>query len=223
VRITLGILVTLCACFGGSQSKSKQAPAPAQSSSTLSKEATREIQVGDRILLIVEGDSALTDTFTVQQGPMILLPVIGQIPLAGVHRNEVEPYMQKEVGRFFKQPVIHAKAFVRLAIEGEVAHPGYYAVPTDVVISDVLMAAGGLTTEAKMQNMKIDRAGRRLIDGDYLQRAVAQGYTLDQLGLRAGDRIYVPRVTRRDMESTFRILAIVLSIPVAIYTIGHLY
>jgi protein involved in polysaccharide export with SLBB domain len=119
--------------------------------------------------------------------------------------------------------VIHAKALVRLAIEGEVAHPGFYAVPTDVVLSDVLMAAGGLTTEAKMQNMKIDRAGRPLIDGDNLQRAVAQGRTLDDLGLRAGDRIYVPRMTRRDLESNFRILAILLTVPVAIYTLGHLH
>jgi hypothetical protein len=84
------------------------------------------------------------------------------------------------------------------------------------------MAAGGLTTEAKMSNMKIDRAGRELINGDKLQFAVAQGRTIDDLGLRAGDRIYVPKMVRRDAESNFRILAIMLSVPVAIYTIVHL-
>jgi polysaccharide biosynthesis/export protein len=186
------------------------------------QESNRQIQVGDRILLIVEGDTALTDTFPVQPGPMVMLPVIGEISVSGVRRNEVEKYMQEKVGRYFKDPMIHAKALVRLAIEGEVAHPGFYAIPTDVVISDALMAAGGLTTEAKMTSLKIDRAGRDLLTGDKLQFAVAQGRTIDEIGLKAGDRIYVPRVTRRDAESNFRILAILLAVPVSIYTIMHL-
>lgn len=192
------------------------------SSAVVAQESTREFSVGDRILLVVEGDTALTDTFTVQPGPMIMLPVIGQMPLGGIARNDVEKYLQDKVGRYFKQPVIHAKALVRLAIEGEVAHPGFYAVPTDVVLSDALMAAGGLTTEAKMKDLKIDRAGRELMKSDKLQYAVAQGRTIDDLGLRAGDRIYVPRIVRRDAESNFRILAILLTVPVAIYTIVHL-
>jgi protein involved in polysaccharide export with SLBB domain len=186
------------------------------------QESNREFQVGDRILLTVEGDTALTDTFTVRPGPIIMLPVIGQMDLKGVRRNDVEKYLQERVGRYFKQPVVHAKALVRLAIEGEVAHPGFYAVPTDVVLSDALMAAGGLTTEAKMGDMKIDRAGRQVLEGDKLQFAVAQGRTIDDLGLRAGDRIFVPRMVRHDPESKFRILAIMLSVPVAIYTIVHL-
>src|SRR5262249_41438527 len=132
-------------------------------------------QVGDRILLVVEGDSILSDTLTVHPGPTVMLPVIGALPLQGVKRTQIEPYMRDRLGHYLKNPTVHAKALVRLAIEGEVAHPGFYAVPTDVVLSDALMSAGGLTTEAKMSEMKIDRAGRDLFEGNRLQYAVAQG------------------------------------------------
>ena len=191
-------------------------------SAARAQESSKEFQVGDRILLVVEGDTALSDTFTVAPGPEVVLPVIGSMSLAGVRRNQIETYMGEQLGRYLKQPTVRAKALVRLAVEGEVAHPGYYPVPTDIVLSDVLMAAGGLTTEAKMSGLKIDRAGKELMEGDELRHAVAQGRTVDQLGLRAGDRIYIPRITRRDMESNFRILSIVLGIPIAIYTITQI-
>ncbi|HKI94211.1 MAG TPA: hypothetical protein VJ992_02860, partial [Gemmatimonadales bacterium] len=40
-----------------------------------------DFQVGDRVLLAVEGEPTLTDTFTVQAGPQIVLPNIGAVPL----------------------------------------------------------------------------------------------------------------------------------------------
>ena len=142
-------------------------------------------------------------------GPMIMLPVIG---VDAADRRAPHRAWRRisttAVGRYFKQPVVHARALVRLAIEGEVAHPGFYAVPTDVVLGDVLMAAGGLTTEAKMTEPE-DRPGRtrshrRRTSSSSRWRRVS---TLDDLGLRAGDRIYIPRLVRRDMESNVRILS----------------
>src|ERR1051325_8754871 len=56
-------------------------------------------QVGDRVLLHVEGDSALSDTFTVVAGPAIRLPDIGEISLAGVRRTDLESHLQHEIDR----------------------------------------------------------------------------------------------------------------------------
>src|SRR2546422_7824845 len=55
------------------------------------QDSTDEFQIGDRILLRVEGDSSLTDTFTVSRGPALVLRVIGELSLAGVRRADVEP------------------------------------------------------------------------------------------------------------------------------------
>jgi polysaccharide biosynthesis/export protein len=173
-----------------------------------------EFQVGDRILLAVEGDSMLTDTFTVVAGPAVELPVIGAISLKGVQRNALGAHMTQALGRYLKNPVVHARALIRLAILGAVLRPGFYAVPTDLVLADALMVAGGPTQEARVDKLRIQRGHARIWSGAKLQAAIARGATVDELHLRAGDGIEVPR--GRDTESTVRILGALVTIPLAV-------
>ncbi len=171
-------------------------------------------QVGDRILLLVDGDSTLTDTFTVVAGPAIELPVIGTVSLAGVARSGIEDHMRRQLARYLKDPVVHARALIRLSILGAVTRPGFYAVPTDLVLADALMVAGGPTQDARVEKLRVQRGADRLWSGAKLQAAIARGATLEDLGLRAGDRIDVPR--GRDVESTVRIVGALVTIPVAV-------
>src|SRR6267143_1620431 len=114
-------------------------------------------QVGDRSLLHVEGDSALSDTFTVVAGPALRLPSIGEISLAGVRRSDLEAHLSRELGRFIKDAVVQARALIRVSVVGEVTRPGYYAVPTDLVLADALMLAGGATQRARVDKLSIVR------------------------------------------------------------------
>src|SRR5687767_10452918 len=100
-------------------------------------------QAGDRVLLTVEGDSVLSDTFTVVAGPALRLPDIGEISLAGVARSGLEAHLTRELGRYIKDPVVEARALIRVSVAGEVTRPGFYAVPIDLVLPDALMLAGG--------------------------------------------------------------------------------
>src|SRR5438105_6796996 len=167
---------------------------------------TTPFQIGDRILLHVEGDSTLSDTFTVVAGPALKLPNIGDISLAGVPRADIEAHLTRELGRFMKDPVVQARALIRVSVVGEVLRPGYYAVPIDLVLADALMVAGGGTKDARVEELRIMRGDSPLWSGNKLQTEIAQGATLDQLGIRAGDRIQVPG--HRDAESTWRIVGI---------------
>jgi len=165
-------------------------------------------QIGDRILLHVEGDSALSDTFTVVAGPALRLPAIGEISLAGVPRADLEAHLTRELGRFIKDPVVQARALIRVSVVGEVARPGYYAVPVDLVLADALMIAGGATKDARVEQMRIMRGDSPLWSGNQLQTEIARGATLDQLGIRAGDRLQVPG--HRDAESTWRMVGLIV-------------
>ncbi|HWC72396.1 MAG TPA: SLBB domain-containing protein [Gemmatimonadales bacterium] len=170
---------------------------------------TAPFQAGDRILLRVEGDSALTDTFTVVTGPAVRLPEIGEISLAGVPRADLESHMTRELGRYLKDPVVEARALIRVSVLGEVTKPGYYAVPVDLVLADALMVAGGATKDARVDQMKIFRGSTTLWQGNQLQSQIAQGATLDQLGMKAGDRIQIP--SKPDPESKWRITGIIVT------------
>src|SRR5437667_445185 len=171
-------------------------------------------EVGDQILLEVEGDSQFTHVFSVGAGPALTLPVIGAIPLSGVRRADVEAYLGQQLARYMKNPMVHAKVLVRLGVLGEVEHPGYYAVAAGAVVSDALMAAGGPTKDAKFTAARIERGGKGLYEGNAFQDAFARGMTVEGLGLRTGDRIIVPR--RTDAEAKWRIIGIIVGIPAAI-------
>jgi polysaccharide export outer membrane protein len=187
-------------------------PAVAQ---TTNGAATSDFQINDQILLEVEGDSQFTKNFTVGPGPALMLPVIGPIPLVGVRRAQVETYLTQQLKRYMKDPVVHAKVLVRLSVLGEVEHPGFYPVAADAPVSDALMAAGGPTKDAKFTATRIARIGRDAVGGSELQEAIARGATVDGMGLRSGDQIFVPR--RSDPESKWRIIGILAGIPAAIF------
>src|ERR1043166_4885192 len=174
-------------------------------------------QVGDRVLLHVEGDSALSDTFTVVAGPAIRLPDIGEISLAGVRRTDLESHLQHELSRYIKDAVVQARALIRVSVVGEVTRPGFYAVPVDLVLPDALMLAGGATQLARVDRLSIVRGSSPLWGGERLQAAIAHGATLDQLGVKAGDRIQVPG--ERDPESKWRITGLIVTTLATVVTI----
>ncbi len=175
---------------------------------------TDDFRPGDRILLRVEGEQQLTDTFTVHEGPALELPAIGRVSLAGVSHDELEPYLKQQLARYLKSPVVRARALLRVGIIGELTRPGYYNVPSDVLASDLLNIAGGPTKDSKTDNSKIERAGSTVVKSDSLRKAFASGLTVSQLGLHSGDNLFVPRAT--DSEHVWRVIAIVVTIPAAI-------
>lgn len=152
-----------------------------------------DFRVGDRVALIVEGEPALTDTFVVRAGQTLVLPVIGTIPLHGVLRSELEPHLRGELQRYIRDPVVYARPLISISVSGHVGHPGFYELPAEARLNDVLMAAGGPVRDAHIEGIRIERDGEKILQGEALRQALIEGYTLDQLNLRAGDRLIVPR------------------------------
>jgi polysaccharide export outer membrane protein len=175
------------------------------------------LRTGDRILLAVEGEPALSDTFTVRPGPEIDLPSLGAIQLEGVTRDDLQQDMTRKLSRFIKNPVVHARALVRVAVLGEVNRPGFYSVPTDAMFADVINAAGGPTHDADMKKLHVDRIGVVMDQGPPMQRALASGATLAQRDVESGDEIILPHA--HDVESRMRIISLVVGIPLAVATV----
>jgi protein involved in polysaccharide export with SLBB domain len=150
---------------------------------------------GDRVALTVEGQPDLPDTVPVQSGPKITLPVFGDISLDGVLRSEITEHLAEALGKMIRDPVVHAKALMRISVQGAVGRPGFYVVPTDILVSDVLMTAGGPTQTSDLSKLSIDRGTTQIYGGQELQADMQSGRTLDQLSLQAGDQIIVPART----------------------------
>ena len=150
-----------------------------------------DFKVGDRVTLRVEGEPDIPPTLPVEAGPRITLPVIGPITLAGVLRSELQDHLTRELGRFIQNPVVQAKAEVRISIQGGVGQPGFYTVPADILVGEALMLAGG-PGQGDLLDLRIERGEQVLWEGDELQAVIAEGRTLDQMNLQAGDQIMLP-------------------------------
>jgi protein involved in polysaccharide export with SLBB domain len=148
---------------------------------------------GDRILLLVHGDTALTDTFTVRGDRMLPLPNIPPIPLQGVLDSELEAHLTKELLKYIKEVTLEATPLVRLSLLG-FPQSNFYTVPVDQAITDVIAAAGGWGSASVVAHDKavIRRNGEVFMDAKATAEAVRQAKTVGDMGLRDGDEFYVP-------------------------------
>ena len=177
----------------------------------------RPVRVGDRVLLRVDGNPQLSDTFEVGAGPSVLLPAIGPVPLAGVARDTLTSYFTGVLSRYLRDPVVHAELLIRVGVVGEVGRPGYYSVPDDLLFSDLLMHAGGPTKEANVHKMKLERGSEVRWEGEKVNEAVTGQKTLAELGLQSGDQVEIPAIVRHDPLATVQMISILVAIPTAIY------
>lgn len=182
-----------------------------------------DFRAGDRIRLLVDSEPQLSDTFPVGPNQELVLPVVGVVSLRGVLRSELQGAMTRELGRFLRDPVVRAWPLIRVSVIGEVNKPGFYLVPPTAVVADVITAGGGPTQDAKMDKAYVERGGRRVIEGQPLQDIIAQGRTLDDAGIRPGDKIVVPAISGASAYQTIRTVSILLSIPLTIFALIQVF
>lgn len=182
-----------------------------------------DFQVGDRIAVTVQGESALTDTFTVQRGQLLDLTGIGVLELAGVLRVELQDTVAGFLSRYLRNPVVRTQSFIPLTVNGAVSRPGFYPVPIDAQLADVLMVAQGALNSARIDRISIRRNNDEIFNREDVQQAIAQGYTVDQLTLRPGDELYVPDRGRSSIESVLRVTVMLVTLPAAIYGLTRIF
>ncbi|HEV2148754.1 MAG TPA: polysaccharide biosynthesis/export family protein [Longimicrobiaceae bacterium] len=164
-----------------------------------------DVQVGDQVAVFVEGNQELSDTFTVRPGPVLFLPTIGDVPVGGLLRSEMGARVAEHLARYIVDPVVRVQPLMRVAVAGQVGSPGFYTVPSESLISDLLMAAGGPTGTADLRRVYVERRGAKLVEGEVVQQAISEGRTLDQMNFRPGDQIHVPQVRQRVLNNPWAI------------------
>lgn len=180
-----------------------------------------DFQVGDRIALVVRGDSTLNDTAVVRAGRTIELRALPPISLQGVLHSELQSYLTKQLGQYLKNPAVQVTTLVQIAVVGSVGHPGFFWVPSDLTLTDAIMLAGGPTQGSDLNGTTIVREKKDWLSSDQVQRAFASGTTLDQLDVRAGDQISVPEKGKHDWLRVAQIAAVLAGLTVSIVALSR--
>lgn len=180
-----------------------------------------DFRAGDRIRLVIEGNVTQDDTVSVIAGSKVLLKDIGEIPLAGVLRSELQDHVTKQLSRYIKDVRVRATPLVRLSVLGPVAKPGFFYVPSDIPASEAIMRAGGPTGSADLNKSVIRRGTAELYDSRNTRTALNEGLTLDQLSLRDGDSIEVGEKSSGGWAKIASIIGVVTSLVWAFAYVGR--
>jgi protein involved in polysaccharide export with SLBB domain len=159
---------------------------------------TGDFQPGDRIIVVMRGDSTTVDTLVVQSDRTLVLQKLPPIPLDGVLRSDVQSYLGQQIRQYVKRDLLRATPLVPVGVLGEVVHPGYYRVPMESTLGDLLMAAGGPSPQADLTHLRVRRGQRTLVDEQTVRDAMMRGLSLGELGIDAGDEVVVKPVRQRN-------------------------
>lgn len=97
--------------------------------------------------------------YQVNQNGMILLPVIGEVSVAGLTEEAAKNSIQKKVDEYYKDAAVRVKILTyKVIVLGEVRNPGvYYNYSKNITILDALGLAGGTTDFASVRNVLVLR------------------------------------------------------------------
>jgi len=153
-----------------------------------------DFQEGDRIVVMAHSIAFKieADTLVVRAGKVIPLPRMGEVPLEGVLRSELNDRFEKHLAKYVLDSEARTTPLIRVGVQGSVGRPGYYYVSPDLVLNDVIMRAGGPGGDADLNKVTIRRGSDVIWDESGTRAALTDGLSLDRLHLRAGDDIVVP-------------------------------
>ena len=175
---------------------------------------------GDRIQLVIVGDTALSKTFSVRPDTTIELPNIDPISLHGVLRSELDGYLDQKLRKYLTNPDVQARSLIRLAVVGEVARPGFYDLPPDAAASEVIVTAGGLSPAGDPQRTVVKRNNETIYNKYQVRQFYIDGASLDEMGLHTGDQF---NVGRRGSTNVLPIIAAVSGIAFAVAAFAGLF
>jgi polysaccharide export outer membrane protein len=164
---------------------------------------------GDVLSIEVFGEKDLSGDFTVSQDGNIKNILLGDVNVNGLTTTQIEQLLTQKLGEDY---LVNPKVSVavkeyrshKVYVLGEVEKPGTYALTTQSRLLDILLKAGGPTSNAgdnvsilrrengTLEHIKVDIT-RLFVEGDLSQN----------IPIKDGDIIYVSREEKGNITSRF--------------------
>jgi polysaccharide biosynthesis/export protein len=116
------------------------------------------LDAGDRLRIVVYGQEGLTNTYLVDAGGSITMPLIGAVTARGRTPAELAAAVAARLRNgYIRQPYVAAEveAYRPFFILGEVAAPGQYPFVPNMTVESAVAIAGGFSPRAKRDRVTV--------------------------------------------------------------------
>jgi polysaccharide export outer membrane protein len=120
------------------------------------------LDAGDRLRIVVYGQEGLTNTYTVDAGGSITMPLIGAVRARGLTPAELAAAVTVQLKKgYLREPYVAAEVetYRPFFILGEVTAPGQYPYVPNMTIESAVAIAGGFTPRAHRSDAQLTRTG----------------------------------------------------------------
>jgi len=132
---------------------------------------------GDRLRIVVFGQDGLTNTYAVDAGGHIDMPLIGSVGARGLTTNELAARIAERLREgYIREPhvAVEIEAYRPFFILGEVTQPGQYPYVANMTVETAVAIAGGFAPRAFRRTVIVTRT----VHGLPLRMTVPVGYPL---------------------------------------------
>jgi polysaccharide export outer membrane protein len=122
---------------------------------------------GDRLRIVVFGQDGLTNSYAVDAGGYIAMPLIGAVPARGATTDELAARISGKLrDGYIREPhvAVEIEAYRPFFILGEVTAPGQYPFVANMTVETAVAIAGGFGPRAQRRTVILNRnfAGRQV-------------------------------------------------------------
>lgn len=159
--IMLAAAAAAAVALGGCARKS--APlAAAPASALAAQDEPYTLDAGDRLRVLVFGQDGLSNSYAVDAGGAITMPLIGTVPARALTAAELARAIAARLRQgYIREPhvAVEIEAYRPFFILGEVTNPGQYPYVPHMTVENAVAIAGGFTPRAQRRTVALTRPG----------------------------------------------------------------
>jgi polysaccharide biosynthesis/export protein len=117
-----------------------------------------KLDAGDKLRVVVYGQEGLTNTYAIDAGGSITMPLIGSVPARGrTPAGLASAITGKLRGGYIRDPsvAVEIEAYRPFFILGEVAAPGQYPYVPNMSVESAVAIAGGFSPRARRDRVTL--------------------------------------------------------------------
>ena len=121
-------------------------------------DASYHLDAGDKLRVVVYGQEGLTNTYAIDAGGSITLPLIGSVPARGrTPAGLAAEIAAKLRAGFIRDPsvAVEIESYRPFFILGEVAAPGQYPYVPNMSVESAVAIAGGFSPRARRDRVTL--------------------------------------------------------------------